>query len=214
MMTMGLDVYLTDGTESVEEKSDKYPEHYCNKGYLRSSYNSSGFNSVANQLIGKDMYYIFQPLEPSYTGNEEEDEDAFYVPYPKKHLKEALERAKEVIKEMKEAPPYRAMTVSAKNIFQQEDNVTTSSEALKIFQKELERNSQGGYQNREGYFFQGDPIEIVAAIPGIDTFNQPSVHLIYKSEDGMKYYIEQAEIIREFIEKAISLEDPRIGWSS
>src|SRR5690349_4187817 len=76
---MGLDIYLYDGNRNLhfnedengkvpdkwwegdrsKAKSQKYPEHYCERTYLRSSYNGSGFDRVVGNLIDKDFYYIF-----------------------------------------------------------------------------------------------------------------------------------------------------------
>jgi len=212
---LGLDVYLMDGEKNIEEASSKHPNHYCNKGYLRSSYNSAGFNSVAKELIGKDMYYIFQPIEPQYSEDEEDDEDGFYVPYSKEHLKEALLRAKEVTMELKNAPPFRSVTISASNLFSKEEKQTKASDAIStLYEAYMQKGTPYNFQSRNGHFFLQEPLEIMGAIPGVDLFGAPAVHLIVKAEDGHKYYIEQAEIMEEFIEKALSLEDPRIGWSS
>lgn len=49
--------------EKIEMKSRLHPNHYCEIGYLRSSYNSGGLNSVLRNVLGedRDLYYIFQP---------------------------------------------------------------------------------------------------------------------------------------------------------
>jgi len=51
------------GVEIPEEKteldSEKYPEHMFKIGYMRSSYNSGGFNHVVEELVGHDLYWLF-----------------------------------------------------------------------------------------------------------------------------------------------------------
>ena len=45
-----------------EEPSDSYPDHLCNKMYLRSSYNSAGYNSLARLYNCMSLYDIFEPI--------------------------------------------------------------------------------------------------------------------------------------------------------
>lgn len=201
---MGLDIYLYNGEEQCEEvPSEKYSDHTCNKAYLRSSYNDSGFNSVVNNLIGKDLYYIFNPIE---------SDDSWIAPYSKDHLSMALSRAEEVYNELKEAPQIRVITESPTSLFSEHKNVT-ALDAVSIFKKESSRDNTGhSYSNGNGLFMMGSPIEVLAIVPGVGAFNLPSLHIIYKCD--LTYYIKMAEIVKEFIENALSLDDPRIAWSS
>jgi len=45
--------------EKIEIDSEKYPEHMFKIGYMRSSYNSGGFNSVVREIVGHDLYWLF-----------------------------------------------------------------------------------------------------------------------------------------------------------
>lgn len=47
-------------TEVKEKDSKTYPKHYFKVGYLRSSYNDGGINSILRAAIGKDLYTIFK----------------------------------------------------------------------------------------------------------------------------------------------------------
>lgn len=298
---MGLDIYLYDGKNNIEEKSDKHPEHYCNKGYLRSSYNSGGFNSVVGSMIGKDLYYIFDPIENEY--NEENEDSSWYVEYPKEHLEEALKRAKEVIYEIKNAPPYIVQTVMATDlygdkptpiqniddyqalqifnlvrngekvtfkyeileneilcyafipgvtetnnpcvhvIYKGEDEIdyncktipvcnkldglfknkinVTKKQAIEIFKNHNEKDdsrigeSNHSYRTKEGTFYLREPLKVYGFIPGVGILRNPAIHTIIKlQKEYLEHYVNQAEIVEEFIEKALTLDEPRIGWSS
>jgi hypothetical protein len=80
---MGLDVYLyhyedfakvkdsldgmeEDPGEHINQDSQEFPEHYFKIGYFRSSYNSGGLNSILNDAIKKDLYWIFQTSQDYY----------------------------------------------------------------------------------------------------------------------------------------------------
>jgi len=45
--------------EQTEIDSEKYPDHMFKIGYMRSSYNSGGFNSVVKKIVGHDLYWLF-----------------------------------------------------------------------------------------------------------------------------------------------------------
>lgn len=205
---MGLDVYLKDGEKEVEEKSKKHPEHYSNRGYLRSSYNDMGFNRVAKILTGMDLYTVFEPIE--------DGEDEFYISYSKEHLLAALERARELTKKITEAPPFYVETVSPVNMFNPKPKEVSGEEAVAQFRKKYEEYHANGkgmaaYSNSEGTFFMEEPLKVHAMMPGVDIFGAPCIHLVHEFDHT--YYIQQAEIVEEFIEHALTLEDPRIGWS-
>lgn len=291
---MGLDISLYDGSQYVDEKSDLYPEHYCNKGYLRSSYNSSGFNNVVGTMVGKEMHYIFDPLEDIET----EDGDYISPIYSKEHLEAARLRAIEVRDDLKNALPFKLDTFSIGNIFDQrkytplstlraeeayalfldywKNGQSPSEESFAYFNKEAllmyaciqglddngvpthhlvskvwdepfvhtftsvlaspqdetpektvrregvlsifsdhERDNTDNYSCYDGSFFLSDPRKIHGILPGCDFLGQPALHVIFEvSKDWLRYYQEQAAIIVEFIEKALTLDKPRIVWSS
>ncbi|OPX83471.1 MAG: hypothetical protein A4E52_01825 [Pelotomaculum sp. PtaB.Bin013] len=191
---MGLDVYLCDGENRVEENpSEKYPEHTCNKVYLRSAYNESGTNRVLRNLIGKDLYYIFEP------GNEYE------IPLSPEKINSCIVRAKEVLEEIKVAPPYRVL--SEWHTFGAADN---TEEAMQVFKEQLAQH-KGSYSNSKGTFFLDKPIEVTGIIFG-SHYGRPTTFLIFKSD--ISYYIQAVEIVIEFLEYALTLNNPVIYWSS
>lgn len=237
---MGLDIFLYDGKKEVNVKSDKYPEHYFHKGYLRSAYNDTGFNLFVNGLIGKDFYTIFEPVEPNDFSEDIKDKwtddewfDYLHPVYPKEHLEGALLRVKEVIEELKTLPNYAIKTI---DVYKDTPEMT-KAEALKwIVEREKEKGTYN-YEvrvpgNGSGTAWVGfhSPMKVVALIPatgaseleigeignlfakvhGLDLSTR-SVHVVYEVEGLMDFYIAQAEICQEFIEYALTLKEPRIG---
>lgn len=294
-MNMGLDIHLYDHNRVINEKSEKHPDHYCEKGYLRSSYNSSGFNSVVGNMIGKEMHYIFDPLDDIET----EDGDCISPIYPKEHLQGALLRAIEVRDELQHALPFKMETFSSVNIFDKvqyepirtmnpmmaydvfkqkwkKETFPSESELFDYFNEEPfsvhavihgtgeknelsfhvvsklwnepfvqsfstslphatgekparcvghdgalsifadhEKDNRGNYSCFDGHFYLTHPLDVHGIVRGVDLFGKPALHLIYKvSDEYLDYYKQQADIIIEFIEKALTLEQPRIVWSS
>ena len=197
---MGLDISLYNNGESFSNiDSDKYPKHTCGKGYLRSSYNSGGFNNVVSNLIGKDLYYIFEP------------DSGYEIELSKQKLEDCLKRAKEVLYELENTEKsYKVCTVSH-NIFSGISKVS-ESEAIQIMNKQLNNENLGSYSCADGHFFQKEPLAVVGAIPGIDALGSPCVHLVYESD--ITWYKQMAEIVIEMIEFAMTLENPKLIWSS
>lgn len=175
---MGLDISLYDWDKFVDEKSEKHPEHSCNKGYLRSSYNNSGFNNVVGTLIGKEMHYIFDPIEG------EEDEEGYLVHpvYSKEHLETALLRAMEVRDELAQALPFKTQTLSAGNVFDKTGFVPMHSlhafDAYVAFKAKL----TGQTTDCEEAFthFNKDAPPIYAVLEGVDEWNTPAFHIVTK----------------------------------
>jgi len=193
---MGLDVYLYDGEHCMEEKpSEKYPEHTCNKTYLRSAYNDSGTNSVLQSLVGKDLYYIFEP------------DGEYEIPLTREKINDCIVRAKEVLEEIKVAPPYRV--ISESHFFKA---ATNKEEAMQVFKEQLqeEHGAFGSYSNSKGTFFLNEPLEVAGIIMGSE-YGRSSTFIVFKSD--ISYYIQAVEIVIEFLEYALTLDNPVIHWS-
>lgn len=246
---MGLDIYLHDGDlnlhfcdtpdtprsehgwrergkwfdkpERANAKSQKYPEHYCERTYLRSSYNDGGFNSVVGNLIGKDFYSIFGSSISEGLADpprESDDDDGGVATETltreqvRVELAAALVRAREVTAELRGVKrPLRAMSETPTLLANRAPSVD-KARAIEIVNENLARNSgDGAYSNRDGVFFLTEPLKVLAVIRG-ESFGQPALHCVY--EIDLTWYIQAAEICEEFIEYALTLENPRISWSS
>lgn len=213
---MGLDVYLYDAGESVEEvKSDKHPDHLCNKTYLRSSYNDAGFNKVVRDLTGKDLWWVFEEV---LGGDDHNLPDTAYdgTPVNVKAWLTARSRAVELLNHLKECGNIRVCSHSPTNIFKPEAKSVDSEKALEIYREHLDshanRESPYSYSNGKGLFLcEGDELTVHALINGKDALGQPTVHIIYSAD--ISWYIEAAEVVVEFIDHALSMEEPGIVWS-
>lgn len=184
--------------------SEKYPEHYFKRTYLRSSYNSGGFNNVVPAMVGGsgDLYWIFEPLGRDWRQGED---DAPLTTAELPGLREARERALRVAAKIRESEPLRVITVT-ENLFKPNDDID-DERALAIYREEAEKvvhADMGWYSNGRGEFFRKDPPTILAAIHGRQ-LGRPAVHLVYRDAEGATWYAEAAEITAEFCDEAIAL---------
>lgn len=90
--------------EKIEIDSEKYPDHLFKIGYMRSSYNSGGFNSVVSELVGHDLYWLF--------GVDGTDN---YIVHP--DWKVASTRCQMLIDQLAMDPGYIVMRVDLENPF-------------------------------------------------------------------------------------------------
>lgn len=247
---MGLDIYLHDRGRNLhfgedengkipekwyeqdrsQAKSQKYSDHYCERTYLRSSYNGSGFDRVVGNLIGESFYTIFGPEIPDGALNPDyPDEPDYYVDKRiptvegrKELLRKALVRAREVTAKLKAVEmPLSAMAIDAEGFeppVDEEEAIKKVTEEYKRHQEHLAQHPDrkdwigGWYSNRSGHYFFGDKqLEVIAAFPTVDILGRRAVMLVSKRD--ITWYIQAAEITEEFIEYALTLDDPRISWS-
>lgn len=184
-----------------------HPEHYSNRRYLRSSYNSGGFNNVVKNQIGKDLYYIFEPPE-----------DYEWQPTPEE-LQLARKRAEEVRDELRDAVDLRVSTESAIPIIPVRGVVdsrpVTEERAIEITREEMAKeHAFESYSSAAGAFFMKEPLPVVALIPGVDVFGKPAIHAVWRpTDDNTNYYRQMSEIVIEFIDEALAMEKPQISWS-
>lgn len=209
--------------ETLEERvketpSSKYPDHLCNLGYLRSSYNSGGMNSVLRRTIGKDLYDIFDPPEGEY----------FVAP----DWEACLKRAKDTLKEFQDYVELKGgfdvMEVSHNSFVSMNELPKDSGTALEIFFKQYEQNKKrvhnpafddgyNWYSNREGEYFMGKQPAIIAAIPGVSVLKSPCMFLVYKKDKAdFDFYTQALEIVVEMCEWVLKQDEPdlyTLHWS-
>lgn len=230
---MGLDVYVTYPDVDGDLKSEKYPEHMCNRSYLRSSYNEGGFNSVVGKLIGKELYYIFgmafdgASQMPGYVEYDEETgEGGWWVPTPEQ-LQGCRERALEVVAEL--GAILRPLRCFDQPIYPFNDNIKplSATEAIQYVYDQITKQQEsydkltdeqkasgmwgGAFSNGQGHFFLDEPIKIVATVQGQNVLGAPCVHVVY--EDDITYYIQTAEIVVEMIDTMLANPGARMSWS-
>jgi hypothetical protein len=204
--------------------SNAYPDHLFNRRYLRSSYNSDGFNHVVPAMLatsGKatypeacgSLYWIFEPMGREWDGDDGNLSEAD-LPL----LAECRMRAESVVDALRSSDRLQTITVS-QNMFLP-PMTTTEHQALAMYREQVATDHvKDGewWSNRDMEVF-GEGVTILAAVPGQATFGVPAVHLVYRmSDDGFDSYMQSAEIVVEFIDEATELVrrdgGARISWS-
>jgi hypothetical protein len=192
--------------QTIEMDSKIHPENMFKIGYLRSSYNSGGINSVLKRIGCPDLYDIFEAGEDYYVT----------VDWP-----QAQVRAQQAIDQL---TAYMGTEMAAYDVIEVKgfDPVGSKEEALALLKAELSRGSSftGGYSNRVGdWFLEG--IQIVGAVPGGPSFmGSPTYYLFTKNtgtESNFKWYLEALEVTKEMIDYVLEQPDPDnyfLSWSA
>jgi len=209
---MGLDVWGCEKREtekkSIEFDSKRYPGHYFNVGYFRSSYNEGGIERILENLGLRTMEEIFNYDRTA--------ENYYFQP----NWKKALKNVKEVIVELREKGAVRCFA-SDGNIFK-DATIHTAAEAIAAYENEVNRKIKAGdsdlynYSNGTGQFHLDKPLEVVALIPGTHNIlgERDCVYVVTKSDND--WYIEALEIIQETIEYVLAKKDKEkyyLSWS-
>jgi hypothetical protein len=201
--SLSLDEWGSDkfGMERIEESHPEYPDHYFKIGYFRSSYNSGGIERILRNLDLPTMSDIFR-----------NDSDEYYR---KPDWEQSLVKCEEVLELFKSKGAYRVNQVSG-NIFRNDCEVKSESDALRVFLKEIEKSPEGGYSNINGEFYQGEPIKVLALIPGkTKIFKEMDCTYVITESDN-SWYIQALEIVRDTIKYVLSKENKEqyyLHWS-
>jgi len=202
--------------EGVEINSAKYPDHMFKIGYLRSSYNDGGINSLLRKTIGKDLNYIFDP-----------GKDYAFTP----DWINCRYRATEVLKEFNDFIAIQGnFFVSSEPVNHGRKDWQPNSvvEALKIFNDEKKKNGGGNhpfggsYTNGIGSFYLTEPMKVSAIMRGtVDKYGsgkfEDCFYLVYENEEGYAWYRKALEITTEMIDWVLSQTEPHkyaLHWSS
>lgn len=189
--------------QKIELDSDIHPDHMFKIGYMRSSYNGGGINNVLHNLGLPDLYMIFDvdlenpECQPDYEA--------------------ALETVKEVLVELRNDDGYRVVSITP-NLFSGA-KITSQMEALEMVKKEIgNKNNSASYSNLNGEFYLDEPLKVIGLLPGIDKVlgDRPCTYVVYKTENGNKYYIEALEVVQEMLEFILAHEKPHefyMYWS-
>ena len=202
----------------VYMESTTQKDHLFKIGYLRSSYNDAGFNSVMTVFGLATLYDIFDfPREE--------------VLHFKPDWEKSLERVKDAI-EKYDAHLKSPMGKYHVTTFRPHLNygVDSDKEALEKFNQEiLQRKSDtdffsGGFTNRDGMFLT-QPLKVVAIINHAlkqekdlkDSknlwerwSNMPHMYLVHETEGGdesQKWYMTALKIVQENIEYVLAQKD-------
>lgn len=203
----GLDEWgSSNDIQSIELDSKIHPDNMFKIGYLRSSYNSGGINSVLKRIGCPDLYDIFEPGDDYYVTVDWHQAQA--------RAKVAVDRLREYM--TSDMASYDVMEVNGY------DPVGSKEEALALLKSEIEQPHafKGGYSNRKGDWFP-EGVQIVGAVPGKPSFmGQPTYYLFTKSDEpggNYKWYLEALEVTQEMIDYVLAQPDPDnyfLSWSA
>jgi len=231
---MGVDKWgsAENGVEKIEMPSKKYPNHYFNVGYFRSSYNDGGINTILRNTLGIDLYYIFGAMDEQY--------------HVRPDWKECRDRAKDVLKRyrafIKEYGDVKVMSVDALpgairfadgNIKEAMESVPKGKDgAMTVFKEKMAEYRKSKYYPehhsfgcRDGDFFLKDGINVKAIVPGIGILGDPVMYLVYEhvydkndpdTANGKNWYEAALEIIIETCSYVIRKKEPSkyiLHWS-
>jgi hypothetical protein len=217
----------------IREDSKLYPEHMFNIGYFRSSYNDGGIENVLRQLKIGGLYEIFDVQRDDYE----------FTP----DWQASLERATESIDKYRAhlASDFGELSIhkfSHNPLIDPKELPGDESAALEVFKAQWKRHLEikakspqfdsGNYGSREGDFFLGEPLEVLAVINGAEKsilgslYGKPdAIELVQyavvrsrKAEPGkVDWYLQALEITREAIQWVLAQPDPQnyyFHWSS
>lgn len=211
---MGLDIWIKLGEQSFEAPSTNYPDHGCNLGYFRSSYNGSGFNNIiSNMLNVPGFYHLFN------TGDPDEDFQPNWA--------EVRERCMDLLMKFNTRVTADGGLIRTFHVgVNPYENLTTflercpksGADAIALLRRELAEKKNGSfksYTNRDGDFHL-DGLTIVAAVPGASEIGSLGVWLVYRSTAD--YYRQTIEILMEACERILAMPPAeqkkiRVIWS-
>jgi hypothetical protein len=197
-----------DEIEAIEINSTLHPDHMFKIGYLRSSYNSGGINSVLERNDCPSLYDIFEPTdEYNFTPDWVQAQARCQVALDTLKTRMGSEMAK-----------YDVTTITN---MMGTGAVGTAAEALKVFEEQLKRkkDTQTGFNSygcREGDFYL-DGITVCGIIPNSGFGG--GVHLITRNdskEDNLSFYYQALEVTKEMIDYVLAQDDSNtyyLSWS-
>lgn len=204
------------GTSRIEQDSQLYPAHLFKVGYLRSSYNGSGFNSVMERKGLPSLYDIFK--------NADAEDDEGYVRCDWARAKVLVAEALAKYEDMQKGILGRidAMQVAA-NMFDPDYGPRNEREALEVAARMLEgpRHGNSGFSCKDGDFYP-EGIKVLGMIPGKDTSlrgERPCTYIIYeRAEQGTQdWYYQALKVTEETIDFVLADPHPEhfhLVWSS
>jgi len=209
-LALGLGLKKDGGStvrERVEIVSKIHPEHQFKIGYLRSSYNGAGLNSVLRELEIPDLFEIFAVVNEGYFV--EVDWDASL-----ERITEALEKFQMFLNS-----PEAKYEVIELSFFTESQEKETRKDTLEKFMSIInDKTSFSNFSHKSGhYFLDGVNIKAVRLLPSGGRLGISTVHLVADSkEENYFWYKEALEVTQEMIEYVLntgSPEDYFLGWS-
>lgn len=195
--------------EEVHLSASPHPDHMYNMTYFRSSYNSSGFNNVAEARGMPTLYDIFGPVE-AYEF--QPDWDAAY------------ERAKEAVEKwraLEESP--EAMCFVQEVTSDLEPQELNEERSITVTSEFLAKGMNGTWHCKDGVFSDEGHI-LCGVIMGTRKLYSgkivPAVHVVLKPKNGenqITWYRQAAEIVLASITQIVNHPEKEgfyLQWSS
>lgn len=219
---MGLDIYLRDGT-GKPVKNDKLPgaeDHVCDTGYLRSSYNQSGFDRICEQQTGRNgFWYIFGVTsDNAHEDNKHAPDEDGYEGGDFALTPDRIAAARGRLKEVRTTLEGLAERDAG---FQAEEArgltpVTGEEAALDLFREERLKWQKAGtgfgsYSSAKGLFCHKG-LEVFAVIPGRSRFGGGACSYLVTKRD-LSSYLQTCDYVAALLTQAESLEAPALDWS-
>lgn len=225
-----------DGVETEIYKSSKvHPQHDTFKiGYMRSSYNDGGTNTVLRTATGKDLYWVFDV--------DSRGKDGYRI---SPDWSQALERAKELreafFAHLVETGPIRVVEVHPL-VSSESPELPTRDQVVEIFKKNQHEHNQrfakdpaptmfaskdyNWYANRDGHFYLGKGAKVLAVIPGKSAYSGglPSTYLVLRDDKDEEdanpianWYLQALDVVVETCEYVLASGTPEefiLHWSA
>lgn len=221
---------ITPYASHVDRPSETNPGHLFNKRYLRSGYNSGGFNHAVPNFLATttgdeypnergSLYWIFEPM-----GREWDGDDGLLTETDIPKLIECRKRAEGIAAELANSDRLRVLTVSPNQLMGPEWLDIDEGKALALVREKATEygDRKGWWTNRDMGWF-GGTLNVIAMVPGgqkqfLRDGRWPCVHVIYRADaEGFESYVESARIVVEFCDEAIALIEKdgsaELSWS-
>jgi hypothetical protein len=224
--------YNHKSLERIRFDSKTEPEHLFKIGYMRSSYNGAGINSVANVFGLPDLYTIFEIDNEDYF--QEHDWDTIY-----QNVKDALEKwqahasspaGKYWVHTFRPRLNSSKLSTTGQLI---PEGITSEHEAIERLnenylkkKEEIDKDEWrlSGWTSHKGEFYP-KPLKVAAIVAGawnpeqpLHFRNMPVTYLVCEreNEDTIQWYVTALQIVQEMVEWILEHPDKDqffTGWS-
>jgi len=201
--------------KDITEKSKKHPDAYSNIGYIRSSYNPSGYDECCRRVLGNGgLTEIF-------------DATGQWVFQPNWEL--SLGRALHHVtlwKGLATKPCFDV--IESRHDLEAAVQIRSAKDAITLFTEKHDQyrfeemqghRSMSSYQNSHGIFRMKEPLQIMGVVHGItisEGEETPMAYLVYRSENMHQRSLQTAEIVVEMCEYVLAQPQPEqfyLLWS-
>ena len=201
------DIFISSNRTKYNEL---YPEHFCDSQYLRSAYNNYGYDSMADIYQCIPMLSILEPMVNSLNNNKYITKESIHqslgIARENLHRWIYLQTLNDVIYRY-EVLKYNE-NAKFNTIF---DTIMSAAyiqyNGLTCDIIDLAKNNLNKFKFKK--YLKHIPDHDIEEIKGILEVDNQIIILL---KDDIKWYKETAEIIVDFIETILLMEEPTIGY--